>query len=80
MKNANEKSQEDLVKERNSAKVDSEEYQRAKDSIKDIRGDTNNIQIGDLSNVIKAPNEATRIIETVSAFILGGKISPKLGI
>lgn len=29
--------------------------------------------------IIKAPNEATRIIETASAFILGGKLGPKIG-
>lgn len=29
--------------------------------------------------ISKAPNEAVRIIETVSAFILGGKLGPKIG-
>jgi hypothetical protein len=59
-----EKSQEDLVNERNNAKFGSEEYHRAKDSIKDIIGNTNNRQVGNLSNVIKAYKiETDRIIK-----------------
>ena len=54
-----EKSQEDLIEERNNAKIDSEEYQRAKDGIEDIRGDTNNIQVANLSNFIKAYKSET---------------------
>ena len=49
-----EKSQKDLVKERNDSKVGSEEYQRAKDRIDDIIGDTNNKQVANLTNFIRA--------------------------
>ena len=54
MNNANEKSQLDWMNERNNTKVDSEGYQRAKDNIEDIRGDTNNKQVGNLTDFIKA--------------------------
>ena len=54
MGNADQKNHEDWVKERNNAKVGSEEYQRAKDNIKDIRGDTNNKQVANLTDFIKA--------------------------
>ena len=54
-----EKSQGDLIKERNNVKVGSEEYQRAKDRIEDIRDDTNNIQVANLTNFIKAYKEET---------------------
>lgn len=63
MNNADEKSQEDLVNIRNDSKVGSEEYQRAKDNIEDIRSDTNNNQVGDLANVFKTyKNETNRTI------------------
>lgn len=54
MGNADQKSHEDWVKERNNAKIGSEEYQRAKDNIEDIRGDTNNKQVANLTDFIKA--------------------------
>lgn len=54
MENQDKKNQEELVKIRNNSSVNSEEYTRAKDSIEDIKGDTNNIQIGNLTNFIKA--------------------------
>lgn len=50
----NEKSQEELVKIRNSSAINSEEYQRAKDRIRDIQGDVNNIQVGNLTDFIRA--------------------------
>lgn len=63
MNNVNEKSQQEWVNIRNNAKVGSEEYQRAKDNIEDSRGDTNNIQIGNLTGLIKAyKTETDRII------------------
>lgn len=45
--------QSDLMKLRDESNVTSEQYQRAKDHIEDIRLDTNNNQIGDLTNNIK---------------------------
>lgn len=46
--------QKDLIKLRNELDITSEEYQRTKDHIEDIRLDTNNNQIGNLTDSIKS--------------------------
>jgi hypothetical protein len=43
----------ELVKARDSAEIGSEEYLRAKNSIEDIRGDTNNKQVANLTDLMK---------------------------
>jgi hypothetical protein len=45
--------QKDLIKLREDSGINSETYQRTKDRIEDIRGDTNNNQIGNLTNTVK---------------------------
>jgi len=53
----------ELVKARDNAEIGSEEYQRAKDSIEDNRGDTNNKQVANLTDFIKMYKvETDRII------------------
>lgn len=48
------KSHEEWIETRNNAPINSEEYTRAKDNIEDIMGNVNNIQIGNLTDFIKA--------------------------
>lgn len=56
MKNNN---HEELKRIRDNSPVNSEEYLRAKDHIADINGETNNIQIEELANIIKDYKEET---------------------
>lgn len=54
MKERDKKQYEEWIQTRNSLDIKSEEYVRAKDNVEDIRGDTNNNQVANLTDFIKA--------------------------
>lgn len=54
MRDRDKKQYEEWIQTRNSSDIKSEEYVRAKDNAEDIRGDTNNNQVANLTDFIKA--------------------------
>ncbi|OHA56955.1 MAG: hypothetical protein A2114_00210 [Candidatus Vogelbacteria bacterium GWA1_51_14] len=69
--------QSELVKIRNGSPLNTEPYQRAKDKIRDIQLDTNNIQTAGLQDFIKSYKEQSDktnnllILLTVTTIVIG---------